>query len=201
MKVITFADTKFITKVILLSVKLALQPRATLDTIHTGDGAVASLPQRGRAHPAAAAVIQHRPLTAQGAFARIALTGLGAIYCIFRTPSGSSVHGRQQECEQQEDLHVLRGSMLGPKEQVLVFSPVPGAEGSSSTESKAVAAHISLQVYELYTACCPHAAPSSASSIRQCCSCQPPLFQFMKSRMKVGLALCCHPGIEKPELM
>jgi len=92
--------------------------------------------------------------------------------------------------------------VLRPKEQALMLSLlVPCAEGSRGTESKVVAAHISLQVYELYTVCCPHAAPSSASSIRQRFSCQPPLFQFMKSRMKVGLALCCHPGIEKPELM
>lgn len=89
--VFTFADTEFITKIILLSVKLALQPRAALDTVHARDRAIARLAQHCRAHPAAAAVVQHRPLTAQGAFARITVTGLGAIDRVFRTPSSSSV--------------------------------------------------------------------------------------------------------------
>lgn len=107
--IITFADTKFITKVILLSVKLALQPRTTLDTIHTRDSTIASLPQSSCAHSAAATVVQHRSLTARGALARVTVTGIRAIYCVFRTPGSSSRHGQQEEGEEQEALHVLQG--------------------------------------------------------------------------------------------
>lgn len=107
--IITFADTKFITKVILLSVKLALQPRTTLDTIHTRDSTIASLPQSSCTHSAAATVIQHRALAARSTFACITVTGIRAIYCVFRTPGSSSVHGHQEECEQQEAFHVLQG--------------------------------------------------------------------------------------------
>lgn len=107
--IITFADTKFITKVILLSVKLALQPGTTLDTIHTRDCTIASLPQSSCTHSAAATVIQHRSLTARSAFARVTVTGIRAIHCIFRAPSSSSVHGHQEECEEQVALHVLQG--------------------------------------------------------------------------------------------
>lgn len=92
----TFADTKLVTKVIFLTVKLTPEPRATLGAVHAGDGAVAGFAQARGAHPAAAAVVQHCPLAAQAAFALGAVASLGAVDRVLGAPGRRQVRGYQE---------------------------------------------------------------------------------------------------------
>ena len=148
--------------------KLTPQPGATLDAIHARDCAVAGLSQRRGAHQAAAAVVQHRPLAARAAPALAAVTALGAIHRVLEAPDGRQVRGDQQRGQQQEALHVSRGSGSASR---------GGVSAGGKPPSKVVAERLPTRLGALYTglpACFPvinFLNPAAALS-----SCQAPLF-------------------------
>ena len=139
----TFADTKLVTKIILLTVKLTPQPGATLHAIHAWDRAVASFSRASGAHPAAPTVVQHRPLTAQAAFALVSVTTLGAIDRVLGAPGRRQVRADQERGQQQEALHVSRGGS-GSASRGGVFA-------GGKKPSKVVAERLPTRLWVLYT--------------------------------------------------
>lgn len=78
------AHAELVAKVVLLGVEVAPEPRTALDAVHAGDGAVAGLPERGGAHPAAAAVVEHGAFAARRARALLAWAADRAVHGVGR---------------------------------------------------------------------------------------------------------------------
>lgn len=165
----TFANTKLVAEIILLTVKVTFQPRTTLDAVHAWDCTVAGFSGPRGAHLTAATVIQHCPLATQATSALTVVALIWAIHRVLGAPSHSQVHRYQERGQQQEALHV---SQLARAQL-----PAVAVFAGGKQPSKVVAELLPTRLWVLYTAlpaCFPvinFLNPAAALS-----SCQPLLF-------------------------